>query len=88
MRVIRHPEVPPELEGAALWYEERQAGLGGDFLAEYEAALGRILEPIDHAILLEKSAALGTRGGQCTVNAALKREVLKRAESPQYDSPG
>jgi ParE toxin of type II toxin-antitoxin system, parDE len=43
MRVIRHPEVPQELEAAALWYEERQPGLGEDFLAEYQATLGRIL---------------------------------------------
>jgi hypothetical protein len=42
-RVIRHPEVPPELEGAALWYEERQPGLGNDFLVEYQATLNRIL---------------------------------------------
>ncbi|HEV2454289.1 MAG TPA: type II toxin-antitoxin system RelE/ParE family toxin [Verrucomicrobiae bacterium] len=44
MRVIRHPEVPPELEAAAFWYEERQAGLGGDFLEEYQATLRRILD--------------------------------------------
>ena len=43
MRVIRHPEVPQELEAAALWYEERQPGLGEDFLGEYQATLSRIL---------------------------------------------
>lgn len=43
MRVIRHPEVPQELEAAALWYEERQPGLGSDFIQEYRATLGRIL---------------------------------------------
>ena len=43
MRVIRHPEVPQELEAAALWYDERQPGLGGDFLGEYQATLSRIL---------------------------------------------
>jgi hypothetical protein len=43
MRVIRHPEVPQELEGAVLWYEERQPGLGEDFLVEYQATLSRIL---------------------------------------------
>ena len=42
-RVIRHPEVPHELEAAALWYAERQAGLGSDFLVEYQATLHRIL---------------------------------------------
>ena len=43
MRVIRHPEVPQELEAAALWYEDRQPGLGEDFLVEYQATLARIL---------------------------------------------
>jgi toxin ParE2 len=43
MRVSRHPEVPQELEAAALWYEERQPGLGEDFLGEYQSTLGRIL---------------------------------------------
>lgn len=43
MHVIRHPDVPQELEAAALWYEERQPGLGEDFLTEYQAAMGRIL---------------------------------------------
>ena len=44
MRVIRHPEVPRELEAAAFWYEDRQPGLGGDFLLEYQATLRRILD--------------------------------------------
>ena len=43
MRVVRHPEVPQELEAAALWYEERQPGLGEDFLGEYQSTLSRIL---------------------------------------------
>jgi hypothetical protein len=43
MRVVRHPEVPQELEAAALWYEQRQPGLGSDFLEEYQATLARIL---------------------------------------------
>jgi hypothetical protein len=43
VRVIRHPEVPPELEAAAFWYEDRQSGLGEDFLKEYQATLGRIM---------------------------------------------
>jgi hypothetical protein len=43
MRVVRHPEVPQELEAAALWYEQRQQGLGSDFLEEYQATLARIL---------------------------------------------
>lgn len=35
--------MPQELEAAALWYEDRESGLGGDFLEEYRAPLGRIL---------------------------------------------
>jgi hypothetical protein len=44
MRVIRHPEVPQELEAAALWYDELQPGLGEDFLIEYQATLSRIVQ--------------------------------------------
>ena len=43
MRVLRHPDVPKELEAAALWYEQRQPGLGTDFLDEYQVTLGQIL---------------------------------------------
>ena len=37
-----HPEANEELVDAALWYEERQPGLGDDFLDEVEHALRRI----------------------------------------------
>jgi hypothetical protein len=43
MHVVSHPEADEELEAAALWYEERQTGLGGDFLDEFERTLRRIL---------------------------------------------
>jgi len=43
MRVVSHPEADEELEAAALWYEERQPGLGGDFLDEFGRTLCRIL---------------------------------------------
>ena len=42
MRVASHPEAEQELEAAALWYEERQSGLGDDFLGEFERTLRRI----------------------------------------------
>jgi toxin ParE1/3/4 len=42
MRVESHPEASQELEAAALWYEERHPGLGGDFLDEFERTLSRI----------------------------------------------
>src|SRR4029078_13654905 len=44
MRVVRHPEVPQELEAAACWYQDRLAGLGEDFLLEYQATMTRILQ--------------------------------------------
>jgi len=43
VRVVSHPEADEELEGAALWYEERQPGLGDDFLDEVERTLRRIV---------------------------------------------
>jgi plasmid stabilization system protein ParE len=43
MRVLSHPEADEELEAAALWYEERQPGLGRDFLDQFEHTLRRIV---------------------------------------------
>lgn len=43
MRVETHPESDEDLEAAALWYEDRQSGLGDDFLDEFERVLRRIL---------------------------------------------
>lgn len=43
MRVVIHPEAGEELEAAALWYEERQPGLGNDFLDQFERALRRVV---------------------------------------------
>jgi hypothetical protein len=43
MRVARHPEADQELEAAALWYEEREPGLGEEFLNEFQQTLRRIL---------------------------------------------
>jgi hypothetical protein len=43
MRVVSHPEADEELEAAALWYEERQPGLGEIFLDQFENTLRRIL---------------------------------------------
>lgn len=42
MPIVSHPEANEELVGTALWYEERQPGLGDDFLDEVEDALRRI----------------------------------------------
>ena len=42
MRTVSHPEADQELQAAALWYEQRQPGLGFDFLDEFTATLNRI----------------------------------------------
>lgn len=42
MRLELHPEARAELRSAALWYDERRPGLGGEFIAEISVALGRI----------------------------------------------
>jgi hypothetical protein len=42
MRVVSHPEAGEELEAAALWYEQRQPGLGDIFLEQFERTLRRI----------------------------------------------
>lgn len=42
LRVISHPEADAELEAAARWYDERQPGLGDDFLNDFESTLNRI----------------------------------------------
>jgi plasmid stabilization system protein ParE len=43
MRVVSHPEADEELEAAALWYEDRQPGLGDAFVDEYERTLRRVV---------------------------------------------
>ncbi|HEY3854982.1 MAG TPA: type II toxin-antitoxin system RelE/ParE family toxin [Verrucomicrobiae bacterium] len=47
LHIVRHPEVSGELEAAALWYEDRERGLGTEFLDEYQNTLDRILEEPD-----------------------------------------
>ena len=42
MHLELHPEARAELRSAALWYDERRAGLGDDFIAEVSAALDRV----------------------------------------------
>lgn len=44
MHVVSHPGADEELEAAVLWYEERQPGLGNDFMAEFKGTLRRILQ--------------------------------------------
>ena len=49
MQVVSHPEADEELEFAALWYGERQPGLGGDFLDQFEHTFGAVSWPIRNA---------------------------------------
>jgi hypothetical protein len=44
VRVELHPEARTELRAAALWYEERRAGLGDEFVGEISLLLARIAE--------------------------------------------
>ncbi len=37
MKTLFRPEVPTELDEAALWYEQRRSGLGDEFLQAVEA---------------------------------------------------
>ena len=39
-----HPAAEEELEEAAEWYEERNAGLGGDFIAAVRSRIEMMLE--------------------------------------------
>jgi plasmid stabilization system protein ParE len=45
------PQVESDIEAAALWYEERQPGLGGEFIREVRQAMaGLALNPIIYPI--------------------------------------
>ena len=43
-RLVVRPQVEEDLVEASLWYDTKQIGLGDQFLAEYVAAIHRILE--------------------------------------------
>jgi hypothetical protein len=47
LSIRSHPEADIEVESAALWYEDRQIGLGQDFLNELDRAFTLILESPD-----------------------------------------
>ena len=42
MRLELHPEARAELRSAALWYDERRAGLGDEFIADVSEAFGQV----------------------------------------------
>ena len=43
-RLVVRPQVEDDLVEASIWYDKKQIGLGDQFLAEYVAAIYRILE--------------------------------------------
>lgn len=53
MKLILLPEAESDLVAAALWYDERQSGLGTDFLFELESALKTVEEHAENLPLLE-----------------------------------
>jgi hypothetical protein len=42
VRIELHPEAQSEIRSAALWYEERRAGLGDEFIEEVSKGLWRV----------------------------------------------
>jgi hypothetical protein len=44
MNLILLPAAIAEVEEAASWYEERRAGLGPDFLADFQAVVDRLCD--------------------------------------------
>jgi hypothetical protein len=43
MGAVSHPEADDELRAAALWYEDKQPGLGDAFLRQFENTLSRVV---------------------------------------------
>jgi plasmid stabilization system protein ParE len=51
-RLIVRAEAEADLTEAALWYDEREAGLGLELMLEVRAAIGRAVEnPLHHLLL-------------------------------------
>lgn len=56
LKVVFRPAARAEFDGAALWYEDRQRGLGGQFVSEIDRAIGRASVrperfPIKHGVI-------------------------------------
>jgi hypothetical protein len=55
MRVVSHPEAGQELEAAALWYDQRELGLGEEFLKEFQETLDKITaDPLRWPLMAEQ----------------------------------
>lgn len=53
-RLIVRPEAEADITEAALWYDEREAGLGLELTLEVRAAIRRAVEGPLHHLLLRK----------------------------------
>jgi plasmid stabilization system protein ParE len=69
VRVELHPEARAELRAAAIWYDERRAGLGDEFIAEVSAVLDR---------LGEGPAAFPVWPGTSGAPMSIRRAVINR----------
>ena len=60
LRVVFRPAARAEFDDAALWYDERQAGLGAQFIGEIERAIDLAAKhPVRYPIkLLLREAAV------------------------------
>jgi hypothetical protein len=77
MLVVSHPEADKELEAASLWYQERQRGLGDDFLDEFERTLRRIIvEPTRWRAIQGANRKANFRRFPFAVVYELKEETL------------
>lgn len=77
MRVVSHPEAKQELEAAALWYDQRQLGLGEEFLKEFEATLRRIVaEPDRWRLVRNDNRKLNFNRFPYTIVYGLREDTL------------
>ena len=77
MRIEIHPEAEQELSAAALWYEERQAGLGDDFADAFETTLRRIVrEPSRWRVFQGENRKLNFHRFPYAIVYSLQGEVL------------
>lgn len=69
MRVELHPEARAEFRAAAIWYDERQPGLGDELIADVKLTLDRIAA---------SPRAYGQWPGADAVQPLIRRAVLSR----------
>jgi toxin ParE1/3/4 len=77
LRVVSHPEADEELEAAAQWYEDRQPGLGDDFLDDFESALKKIIRSPQRPRLIQgKNRKLNFNRFPYAIVYELQKDVL------------